>query len=82
MCLHCRDQPPASRCTASAYPLSSNHLERNCRRKAHVNLIDINVRREEYERQVGHLAELLLCKCQVPHYEGHTERVRIGAVNV
>lgn len=47
-----------------------------------MNLIDINVRREEYERRVGHLAELLLCKCQVPHYEGHTERVRIGAVNV
>lgn len=28
-CLHCKDQLPASRCTASACPPSSAHLERN-----------------------------------------------------
>jgi len=38
--LHCRDQLPASRCTASAYPLSSSHLGRNWRREMRVRCSD------------------------------------------
>lgn len=51
VCLHCRDQLPASRCTASAYPLSSSHLGRNCRTEAHVNFSDINLHCNKYDWQ-------------------------------
>lgn len=54
-----------------------------------MNLTDVNMHWNKYDRQVGRLWELLLCKCQVTpdcapfgHYEGHREREEIGAVYV
>lgn len=39
-------------------------------KKVNVNLTDVNKHQDKYE---SHLGELLLCKCQVLHYEGDTE---------
>lgn len=72
--LHCRDQLPASRCTASAYLPSSSHLGRNCRTKVRVNLTVINLHCNKYERQVVSLMEITALKMSGVTQKGHTGR--------
>lgn len=69
--LHCRDQLPASLCTASAYPLSSSHLGRNWRTEGDEKLTFRGIN----ETQISDLWEWLLSvRCHtLSQCEGHIE---------